>query len=154
MHMVQAHCFSGCVLLAMSCRVHCEHVKMFTVIVDSLICWLVKILVCQATILKCKAMTMTITIHLLSGIAAHRTYDYIHYIHIENNRAIDRLHTCYFKSIKVYFKDKALDREQFWLIRWILLWIMPTVQDQSLHLLTSSPARYYCATDVPGMLVD
>ena len=32
-------------------------------------------------------------------------------------------------------------------MKWILLWIMPLVQDQSLDLLTSSPARYHCATD-------
>ena len=43
-------------------------------------------------------MTMTMTIHLLSGIAAHRTYDYIH---TESNRTIiHRLHICHFKSIK------------------------------------------------------
>ena len=46
-------------------------------------------------------MTMTMTIHLLSGIAAHRTYDYIQYIHIESNKAIHRLHTCHFKSIQL-----------------------------------------------------
>ena len=30
-----------------------------------------------------------------------------------------------------------------------LLWIMPLVQDRSLDLLTSSPARYHCTTDAP-----
>ena len=35
------------------------------------------------------------------------------------------------------------------LMRWILLWIMPLVQDQSLNLLTSSPVHYHCATDPP-----
>ena len=32
-------------------------------------------------------------------------------------------------------------------MRWMLLWIMPLVQDQSLGLLTSSPACYHCTTD-------
>ena len=35
------------------------------------------------------------------GIAAHRTYDYIQYIHTENNRTIYRIQICHFKSIKV-----------------------------------------------------
>ena len=42
-----------------------------------------------------------------------------------------------------------LGRGQPGLIRWILLWIMPLVQDRSLNLLTCSPARYHCATDAP-----
>ena len=29
-------------------------------------------------------------------------------------------------------------------MRWILLWIMPQVQDRLIDLLTSSPARYHC----------
>ena len=33
------------------------------------------------------------------------------------------------------------------ILRWILLWIMPPVQDRSLHVLTSSPACYHCNTD-------
>ena len=33
------------------------------------------------------------------------------------------------------------------LMRWILLWIMPLVQDWSLNLLTSTPACYHCTTD-------
>ena len=33
------------------------------------------------------------------------------------------------------------------LMRWILFWIMPVVQDRSLDLLTSSPACYHCTTD-------
>ena len=32
-------------------------------------------------------------------------------------------------------------------VRWTLLWIMLLVQDQSLNLLTSNPARYHWATD-------
>ena len=35
-----------------------------------------------------------------------------------------------------------LDRGQPRLMRWILLWIMPQLQDLSFDLLTSSPARY------------
>ena len=35
-----------------------------------------------------------------------------------------------------------LGRGQPGVMRWILLWIMPLVQDRSLDLLTSSPARY------------
>ena len=34
------------------------------------------------------------------------------------------------------------------LIWWILLWTMPLVQDRSFVLLTSSPARYHCITDL------
>ena len=44
-----------------------------------------------------------------------------------------------------------LRRGQPELMRWILLWIMLLVQDQSLDLLTSSPARYHCAMDAPDM---
>ena len=36
------------------------------------------------------------------------------------------------------------------LMRWIVLWIMPLVQDQSLDLLTLSPAHYHWATDGPN----
>ena len=35
-----------------------------------------------------------------------------------------------------------------YLIRWILLWIMPLLQDRSVDLLTSSPPRYHFSTDV------
>ena len=35
------------------------------------------------------------------------------------------------------------------LMRWILLWIMPQVQDRSLDLLACSPAHYHCTTDAP-----
>ena len=38
-------------------------------------------------------------------------------------------------------------RRQPGLKRWILLWIMPLVQDRSLDLLASIPARYHCTTD-------
>ena len=41
----------------------------------------------------------------------------------------------------------VLGRGQPGLMRWILLWIMPPVQDRSLDLLTRSPARYYCTMD-------
>ena len=34
-------------------------------------------------------------------------------------------------------------------MRWILIRIMPYIQDHSLHVLTSSPARYHWITDVP-----
>ena len=40
--------------------------------------------------------------------------------------------------------------DNLWLMRWILLWIMPLVQDQSLDLLISSPSRYHCVTDAPN----
>ena len=40
-------------------------------------------------------------------------------------------------------------RGQPGLMRRILLRIMPLVQDGSLDLLTSSPARYHCTTDTP-----
>ena len=39
-----------------------------------------------------------------------------------------------------------LGRGQPGLMRLILSWIMPLVQDRSLDLLTSSPSRYYCTT--------
>ena len=42
-----------------------------------------------------------------------------------------------------------LDRGQPGLMRWILLWIMPLVQDRLLDLLASSPAHYHCATAAP-----
>ena len=35
---------------------------------------------------------------------------------------------------------------------WILLWIMPLVQDRSLDLLTSNAARYYCTTDASSKI--
>ena len=35
------------------------------------------------------------------------------------------------------------------LMRWILVWIMPQMQDCSLDLLTSSPLRYHCANIKP-----
>ena len=35
------------------------------------------------------------------------------------------------------------------LMGWILLWILPLVQDRSLDLLASSTSRYHCTTDVP-----
>ena len=37
-------------------------------------------------------------------------------------------------------------------MRWILLWIMPLVQDWSLDLLTISPMHYHCTTDTPKQL--
>ena len=40
----------------------------------------------------------------------------------------------------------------FLFFRYILLWIVPLVQDQSLDMLTSIPARYHCATDAPTPL--
>ena len=48
---------------------------------------------------------------------------------------------CTFKAI--------LGQGQPGLMRWILLWTMPPVQDRSLDLLTSSLARYHCTTDAP-----
>ena len=42
-----------------------------------------------------------------------------------------------------------LRRGQPGLMGWILLRIMPLMQDRSLDLLISSPARYHCATDAP-----
>ena len=35
------------------------------------------------------------------------------------------------------------------IMRWILFWIMPLLQDWSLDLLTSSPAQYHWAKDAP-----
>ena len=35
------------------------------------------------------------------------------------------------------------------LMRWILVWIMPQVQDQSLNLLICSPMYYHCAMTAP-----
>ena len=43
----------------------------------------------------------------------------------------------------------VLDRGQPGLMGWILLWILSLMQDRSLGLLTSSPARYHCTTDAP-----
>ena len=37
------------------------------------------------------------------------------------------------------------------LMRWLLLCIIPLVQDRSLYLLTSSPACYHCTTYAPEM---
>ena len=42
-----------------------------------------------------------------------------------------------------------LGLEQPGLMRWVLLWIMPQVQDWSIDLLTSNPWCYYCTTDAP-----
>ena len=39
------------------------------------------------------------------------------------------------------------------LTKWILLWIMPLVQDYSLDLLTCSPVRYHWATDAPNTTI-
>ena len=50
-----------------------------------------------------------------------------------------------FCTVRLYWA-----RGQPWLMRWILCWNMPLVQDRSLHLLTSNPARYQYATDAPG----
>ena len=61
------------------------------------------------------------------------------------------------KIMNVLGHDSALV-SQFWagdtpgIIRWILLWIMPLVQDRSLDLLASSPARYQWITDAPHLL--
>ena len=38
-------------------------------------------------------------------------------------------------------------------MKWILLWIIPLVQDRSLDLLTSNPACYHCTTDAPSTTV-
>ena len=46
-----------------------------------------------------------------------------------------------------------LGRGQPGLIRWILLWNMPLVQDRSLDLLTSSPTCYHWATDAPNSIM-
>ena len=43
-----------------------------------------------------------------------------------------------------------LGRGQPGLMKWFLLWIMALVQDRSVDMLTSSPARYHCTTDTPG----
>ena len=53
-----------------------------------------------------------------------------------------------FKAKILHCKD-ILVQGQPGLIRLILLWIVPLEQDQSLDLLTSSPACYHCATDAP-----
>ena len=53
-------------------------------------------------------MTMTMTILLFSGIDAHRSYDCIQYIHIENNKTNHRLHVGYYKRTKVNVKDEAV----------------------------------------------
>ena len=42
-------------------------------------------------------------------------------------------------------------RRQPGLMRWILLWIIPLVQDRSLDLLTSSQGRHHCITDALRM---
>ena len=36
------------------------------------------------------------------------------------------------------------------IMRWILFWIMPQMQDRLLHILTCSPAHYLCATAAPS----
>ena len=47
-----------------------------------------------------------------------------------------------------------LGRGQPGRMRWILLCIMPQVQDRSLDLLSSSPARYHCTTDAPPRMMN
>ena len=59
------------------------------------------------------------------------------------NKCCFRLRICICKAI--------LGRGQPRLIGWILLWIMPMVQNQSLDPLTSSPVHYHCAKDAPLM---
>ena len=39
------------------------------------------------------------------------------------------------------------------LMKWILLWNMPLVQDRSRHMLTISPMRYHCTTDAPTHVI-
>ena len=48
-----------------------------------------------------------------------------------------------FNATILYCKA-ILSRRQPGQLRWILLWIMPLVQDGSLYLLASSTARYHC----------
>ena len=43
-----------------------------------------------------------------------------------------------------FYRSVIMDRGQLWLMRWILVWAMPRVQDRSLDLLTCSPTRYHC----------
>ena len=51
---------------------------------------------------------------------------------------------------KILLCKAILGRGQPGLMRWILLWIMPLVQDRLLDLLTSSPECYHCKKDVPN----
>ena len=46
-------------------------------------------------------------------------------------------------------RKAILGRGQLGLMRWILSWIVPLVQDRTLDLLTSSPAHYHCTMDAP-----
>ena len=47
---------------------------------------------------------------------------------------------------------RLLGRGQPGLMRWILVWIMPQVQDWLLNLLTRSPVSYHCATTAPSAM--
>ena len=68
-------------------------------------------IVVNTSILCNHFMTMTMIILLFSGIAVHRTYDYIQYIHIENDKTMHRLYVGHFKSININVKDKAVSYE-------------------------------------------
>ena len=48
--------------------------------------------------------------------------------------------------------EAILGQGQSRLMRWILVWIIPQVQDQSLNLLICSPVPYHCATAAPQYL--
>ena len=53
---------------------------------------------------------------------------------------------------KILHCRAILGQGQPGLMRWILFWMMPLVQDLSLGLLTSSPTFYHCTTDAPCKL--
>ena len=54
--------------------------------------------------------------------------------------------------IVVLGHDSALVRHNLGVNEMNLLWIMALVQDRSLNLLTSSPARYHCSKDAPAVV--
>ena len=71
-----------------------------------------------------------------------------------------RLHVLYFTQFEQWNIEvkwmvfqatvcAILGWRQAGLMRWILVWNMPQVQDQLLDLLTCSPTRYHCVTAAP-----
>ena len=89
---------------------------------------------------------------------------------IDNTAYITQLHIIFRFSRYIYLSTVFLNewcfRPRFWtvrlywardnlggLLRWILFWIMPLVQDRLLDQLTISPARYHCTTAAPTVFL-
>ena len=70
-------------------------------------------------------------------------------LRVMENEWMNKMSEWFVFKVTILHCEAILDWGQFGLMRWILVCIMPQVQDQSLDLLTSSHAHYHCATDSP-----